>query len=352
MSQDVVGTGTEKVEAPPATATKPSEFSDLHEAVAQFTLDQAKAAEPPVEVEEKGATKEETAPLGKEEEPCEGCAKDKKAKEEAASKVPFSIVDEKGNKVPLVIRADGKEFVPDTVEKFMTWASLGIHANARLEELNKAEGMLREITDAIVSGQIEVRGGKLIAKTRRQETVSEEEPPGKPEDEDVYLSPEAKEIKRLTTKIEKLEKDHQSLSMTYMDKFVKDQKDILDKDIESHRSKYPLARDKDIWGLLAEVENNQPKYDPETAMKFLHEQELERLKSFTKEHPDIVDKKEIISEYLKDKSKREEAPVQGPSDKTTPSPPAKPKREYKDLHEAMQAWEEDQKSALQAKNKF
>lgn len=365
MADKVVVTGTEQAPPSPAPSapvtetTKPSEFSNLHEALEQASVDFAKAPEVPAKAEEESTGKEETTPLGKEEPSKEFGKKDEKAAAKEPSKTPFYITDEKGNKTPLVIKADGKEFVPDSIEKVMTWASLGIHANTRLEELKareeqlgKFEGMLREIEGAIASGNVEIKGGKLIAKPRRTGEAPEESGEPKQPEDDVFESPEAKEIKTLKTKLAKMEKDVIGMSSTFMDKYVKEQKDILDRDIETQRPKYFLARDKDIWDLLAEVDGNQPRYNAETAMKSLHEQELGRLTASRKDHPEIIDKQEIITEYLKEKSAKEAAPVQGPSDKSTPSPPANKKREFKDQHEALEAFAEDLKAGLFAKTKF
>lgn len=373
MADKVVVPGTEQVGTsapPPAPVTKtqePSEPSNFHEAIEAFKKDQAKASEKPAAVPEKVADKGEASPLGKKE--TLGKEREKKEEESKAKdgpKIPFSIHDEKGNIIPF--KADGKDYVPESLEQLRTWVSMGIHANTALEgvksekaqiaervkELEKAEGQLNEIMSAIASGKIESRDGKLIVAPQRQGAApGESGAPQPPEEEDVFASPESKEIKSLKSELVKLKQDFRSMSMDRMDEKVRGFKDVLDREIEANRKQSFMARDKDIWDLLALVEKNgQPTYTPETAMKFLHEQELGRLKTYAKEHPEIIGKDEVIAEYLREKAEKESAPVQGPADTAAPSPSAAPKKEFDNLGDAARAFVKDHGTALLAKQTF
>lgn len=362
---EVEAAKTDQAPAPaPAPAAEPSEIgrSEVGQALDRFAKDQAAEAAAkataPAPSEAAKSEQGEAEPKGDGE--CQGCKKEK-GKETAPEgpKQTFFVLDEKGNKVPLVFKADGKDYTPESLEKLMAWGSMGIHSNtfneslkSREAEIMKAEGMVNDIIKAITDGKLVVKGKKLIPVAEGEEVALKTEgAEPNADDTDFFESEEAKQIKTLKEKLGKLEKDHEALSMASADQTFRAEKDKLDREISSHEKEFFLARNKDIWELLGVVENGKPKYDPRSAMEFLHKQEVALFDKHKREHPEIQDRKEIVADYLKEKSANERAPIQGPSETVTPSPTAKPK-EYKSLHDALEAFGEDQKQALLARSKF
>jgi hypothetical protein len=342
------------VAAPVVTPSKPGNVLEYLES---FDAEQAKGAPtPPPSTETVEHTTAEKTP-SKSEESIPGSDKKEEA-EKAAVKAGFFVLDDKGNKVPIVIKADGKEYPVDSIDKLQTWASMGIHANTRLEDIKKSEGMLEKIMDAIASGRVAVKDGKLVAIPQGQQPTSAvAETPAKAEETDEFESPEMKRVKALETDLAKAKKDFEAMRGLYTEAWLRDQKGQLDTEIAKHKKAFPLAREKDLWPLLGETVGVDekgdpiPKYSVEDAMKTLHGQELERFTSFKNEHPEFVDKQEIIAAYLKEKSGKETAPVSSPSGTPAPSP-APAAKKYANVHDALEDFGKEYEESLRAKKPF
>jgi len=290
------------------------EPSDVEDAMDLFQKEQAEKPS------EKETEEKETK-----EEPCETCETEEKETEEP-KKIPFYIVDEQGNKTPLVFKADGKEHIPDSIEKVLTWGNLGIHANTRLEKIKESEGMLQKIFTAIEKGQLSI---KPPEKPSEKEEVKA--------DEDTYQDPELVEEKK---KREKLEGDFKSLKKVVIEKMIMEQKDIIQKQIDEFLPKFPLAEydTERIWGLLGETkEDNSPKYDIEACVKMVHEREEKKINDYAEKHPELkkADKEKTVAEYLKTKEEKEKAPVGSPSEEPTGTTPTSAKKEYKGMDDAV-----------------
>jgi hypothetical protein len=166
-----------------------------------------------------------------------------------------------------------------------------------------------------------------------------------------------KEIKALRAEVATSKKDFEAMRGLYTEAWLRDQKGQLDVEIAKHKKAFPLAREKDLWPLLGETTgvdekgNPIPKYSVEDAMKTLHGQELERFTSFKNEHPEFVDKQEIIAAYLKEKSGKETAPVASPSGTPAPSP-APAAKKYANVHDALEDFGKDHAESLRAKKSF
>lgn len=315
---------------PAGTKEQTSESSDVkgvknvQEALAKAAEEKVflKPSEPAEQGKEGEKSPEEKTPQGKEEE----------GKEKEPSKIEpkLFIVDEKGNKQPLVFKADGKEYIPENIEKVLTWGNLGIHANEKLEGVNKkmaeydaAAELIQRLRTAMTEGRL-VIDGKVAGDKPKDE--------GLEEDEDDYTDPE---IKKMQAQLTEANKEIGNLKEYEFKKMLKEQKTALDSEIKKAKEKHfgvlvegdegtPVG----VWKLLAETNpDGSPKYNPEQATEASHKSILSFVKGFLKSHPevldadmlkeiikgrkDVVDKDEIYLQALKEKEG--DAPVSGPS---------------------------------------
>lgn len=294
-------------------------------------------------------------PQGKEEE---GKEEEGKEKEPSKTEPKLFIVDEKGNKQPLVFKADGKEYIPENIEKVLTWGNLGIHANEKLEDVNKkmaeynaASELVQRLRTAMSEGRL-VIDGKVAGDTPKDESLEEEE-------DDDYADPE---IKKIQTQLKEANKEIGNLKEYEFKKMIKEQKGLLDSEINKAKEKHfgvlvegnegvPVG----VWKLLAETnKDGSPKYTPEQAAEASHKSILSFVKGFLKSHPevldadmlkeiikgrkDVVDKDEIYLQALKEKE--DAAPVSGPSHIETDTG-KKEKKKYKGVADAMSQFQKD-----------
>lgn len=272
----------------------------------------------------------------------------------------FRIVDAEGNEIPFTMKVDGKDIQEQDLSKVITWAQLGYHGNKRLEEVNLKEKGLDE-REQELQKQMEqlktsqamldkfrsaIEEGRLIINPPGTQAASQKETEEQI-DEDLYAEPGMVEIKKenihLKKQMQDLTKKFEATNQLLLGKLVRDTKDVLDADIAKAKEKYPLLSEKEVWDLLAEVdESNRPKYDVEAAAKLSNENEQKRFSEFIKSNPEFLKKdeeerKKIIAEYLEKKSASEEAPVSAPSSGAAQTPSTTPKKpkEYKSMKEAM-----------------
>jgi len=325
----------------------------LRDAFSSFEVEQAREAERPAA--EPSKAKEEVQDKGKvEKEPCPECEESQDKGEEGGTETPLYILDKDGNKHPLRFKADGKEYVPDSVEKLMTWAGLGVHANAKLQEVNQAAELMKTMFEAIQQGKITIPQAQKALQGSEEPEAQEGDA-----EELAVLDPDLKrEIERRRTlekKLATIEKEHSSLKAFVAGRLFKEEKQAIDSDIEKHKKTYFLSTDspsqvKRIWGLLKEVDEKTgaPTYTVEAAMKKIHEEEIGRFKRFIKEHPEHQDKDAIISAFLKEREEKE-APVAAPSGQPAGGAPVgKDRPKFKNLRESIDAanvWLDEQRRA-------
>jgi len=263
------------------------------------------------------------------EEECEECGE-----EETTDSTPLYILDKDGNKIPFKFKADGKEFAPDDPEKALQWASFGIHANQRLENLNKAEPILKTILEAYNEGRLVI---KDEGKAQPKEKAESEE------DLDEILDPQLAEAKR---EIKTLKEEIEFLKGITTKKLIEETRNNLRSEIGKNREKFfaalafePDAEDapKSVWDFLQETdETGKLKYTVEDAMKISHEQMVNFIKNLIEKHPEaFIDEESIYIKKLKEKQEKEKAPVSSPAEKGVAAKTEK--RKFKSLEDALQA---------------
>lgn len=314
---------------------EPSKIDSYDDAISQYEDKQKlKASEA-----EKEAGKKEPC------KPCEeGAAKVTKEIDEGTPEPKFFIVDEKGNKTPLIGKADGKTHVPDSLETIDTWISSGIHRKPIDEEYTKAKPVVDAILKASKEGNLIMRGEDGKFRTPDGQLITAEEP--EKEEIDETKDPEVKELEK---KVVDLEKKNQTRDENQMKKDVLTEYGRLKDAIPKHKEKFFAAMiepeeemPKGYWNLLGETtEDGKPKYNPEEAMKLSHESMVKFVEKLIEAHPEMVEGKrdDIIAKYLKDKEGKEEAPVGSPSEIATAVSRVSGKDKPKDLHGFMEAAE-------------
>jgi len=258
-----------------------------------------------------------------EKEPCETCDEAKDAEKEAPKSRFFILDKETGQETPAVFKSEGKEHVPDSVDKLLTWTGMGIHANRRLEDLKGYEEFVKTLIKA-------KQEGRLIIKDETPSSPSEEERAGgeEPEEDETIMDPAVlKERKRriaLEGELKELKKGFDGLKNFVLQSKTSEMKREIESEMDKFSKTYPLGkkRAKDVWKLLGDVgEDGVPAYTVEQAMKKVHEQSVGDLRDWIKEHPEFIEagkiKTEGVQEYLKDKEQKEKAPVSSPSGVST-----------------------------------
>lgn len=286
-----------------ATTEKAAAPSSVSEAISMFERDQAAAAaktEPAAEAQKTEEAKpSETTPADKGGEAQKG--------EAEPAKPTLKFVDEKGNEVPFIFKADGKDISESDLRKIAEYAGYGFHASQRLEALNAKEKLLSEQLAVIEMIDRAQKEGRLIIK----DEVAKPEAEGKePEaEEDVYTDPKVKELQERLKKVEEDSKKTAGL-------FVKESIDKAFKDlkgqIEAKKAEYPAAREPEVWKLLElqDEKTGKPKHDVESAMREAHERETEYLLTAPLPEKRV---QQIVSDYLAQKAKVETAPVGSPA---------------------------------------
>lgn len=312
---------------------EPSKIGSVKDALSQFEKAQAEKLASKTEAESKEKEKEEPSPTSEEE-----------GKEEVAPEAKLFITDLEGKKTPIVFKADGKFYVPDDPSKVITWQQHGIHSSAELEkiksereEIDKAKPFLDMIQKAYDENRI-VIDGKKIGEAAPEKPKEEEEI-------DETLDPE---MAKLMKEMNKTKEEMKELKEHELKKAIVSAKNGLETEITKHKKeqfaaytalegeKMPLR----VWDLLAENNaDSSPKYNVEQAMKMSHDSMIEFIKGVINSHPDLIKErdKDAVTNYLKDKEEKEEAPVGSPSALPAGSPPATgEEKKFKGVKDAME----------------
>ena len=267
--------------------------------------------------------KKEVAAEG-EKEPCETCGGGKTDEELLGKQEPpktrFFIVDkETGREIPAVFKSEGKEYIPDSVDKLLTWTGLGIHSNKRAEERKEQDEFVKILQKAKAEGRLIIKDEETPSRSQKEDVEEI------PEDDEILTDPALisvrKELKALKAENKALGDKVDASNRMVVEKTIKETVQEINAEIDKYSKQYPLAnkRRDGVWNLLGktEIESGKPIYTTEQAMKKVHEDAEAEIKESIKEHPDFVEvekiKKEAIAEYLKDKEEKEKAPVSSPS---------------------------------------
>ena len=330
-------------------ALTPSGMRGIAEGVRNLVAESVASPETKKEVDTEG-----------EKEPCVTC--DEKEKEKAgAEKAPksrFFITDkETGQEIPAVFKSEGKEHIPDSVDKILTWTGMGIHANRRLEQIKGYEEFVKMLIKAKEEGRLIIKDEKSSSPSAEEKVEDE-----KSEDDEILTDPavlsERRKRQLLEAEIKELTKTVDSLKTFVITAKTSEVKREIDGEIEKFSKDYPLGkkRSNQVWKLLAEVgEDGSPTYGVEEAMKKVHEESVAELKEYVKEHPEFVEKdkikKEGIQEYLKEKEENETAPVSSPGGAPAAVAKGKPGEEIKSMRDAVGKIKDLLKSSSEAGKK-
>jgi len=236
-------------------AKEPSGFED---AIRMFNEDQAeaaaKASETPSENEEAKEKKSDESQETKEnkenaEETCTTCGDENKEEKEPETeeetkedegKPEYKIVNEKGEEVPLIVKADGKEHTIDDMEKLKQYLEYGIHASQKLEEANKLIGSNQQREQELETAIQEVQ--KLIDFYQEKGKPSGESDEDSFDDDDI-IDPEIKALKK---ELNTLKKEYENKIETQNETLKKITLSILSdglkKDMAKAIEKYPSLK--------------------------------------------------------------------------------------------------------------
>lgn len=328
---------------------QPSEISGVPDALSQFQQ-KAQTEKSAKETDEAKAKKEE-------EEPCKEYSTTEKdlGVEEKTPEPSVFLVDKDGKKVPLVGKANGKTYVPDSIDKVMTWVNFGIHRKSESDELAKEKEAIEKAKPFLKMVEQAYKEGRLVIDEKRIGEPTGEKEEEKEEEEDLLVDPEVKAIK---SKAEKLEKEVTEIKEKEFENLILGKKAEMDTEIDKLRDTYPLAyveNEEDetvpprVWDTLAK----HPEYDIEAAMKLSHEKMLARLLSYIEKHPEVIKgkKEEIIAEYLKEKEEREKAPISPPSSTLVDTKTGEGERTFKGARDAISKFIERKKEREKAGQK-
>lgn len=261
--------------------------------------------------------KKKEVPAEGEKEPCVTCDEAQKEVTKALGPRLFIVDKETGQEIPAVFKSGGKEHIPDTADKLLTWAGMGIHANRQLEEVKEVKAFV----DVLKKAQAE---GRLIIKDESDSpSGTEKVKTDKLEDEtltDPAVISLRKDLRTVQEENKELRKTVDSLKNFVLHTKTSEMKKEIEDEIEKFSKTYPLGkrRAESVWKLLAELnDEGAPAYTVEEAMKKVHEGTLSDLKGYIKEHPELVEKdkisQEAIAQYLTEKEENEKHPVSSPS---------------------------------------
>lgn len=276
----------------------------------------------------------------------------------------YRIVDEEGKEMPFSMMVDKEEIKVTDPEKLRAYAQLGYHGSQRLEEIKTKEAGLTakeaemaktienlKTNEAMLSQfQKAIEEGRLVIQAPGAKPEGDDGKPKEAEiDEELYSEPVLVELRKdnisLRKDMKKVNTQLEAVNKLLLGKLVKEQKEIIEAEVETMLEKYPLLSKKEVWGLLAEVgKDGMPVHNVESAAKISGEAETKRFQKFMKDNPgvqakDVEQKKAIIAEYLEEKKEREKAPVGSPSATPASTPSSKEKKptEYKSMAEALEA---------------
>jgi len=313
------------------------------------------------QTEKKAAAAKETPKEKKDEPPSEEKAAEKKV-EDSKPKSRIYVLDEQGNKKPLVLNVDGKEIEVSDPEDLKTKGQIWYHHDTRGKELNDREAALKEKEKELEVGskllsqaleEIQLRSKSDTQKLSEKEQVEEEE-----DEDDELLDPELsktrKELRESRREVKKLMDEFNMLKKAFILDKVEAERTNINKGFEALKGdKFKYADKEDVLRYMAEYdEKGNPKYSLEDAVKKSHEKFEGLFKQFLKENPEVAEitdaqKKQVIREYNESKAKEEEAPISSPSESTAGDTAPTPKKE-KDIKKegygspsgAFEAWKE------------
>jgi len=347
----------------PTNKEQVEEPSDVDGYMSKFQDDQAKEAAksaPPSEdseAKEKESDESQETKESKEnaEETCTDCedkGKEETEKEpevkEDEKKPTYRIVNEKGEEVPFVLKADGKEHSIDDMEKLKKYLEHGIHASQRLEEVNKLVGSNQQKEKELEAGLQEIQ--KLMDFYQKKEKPSDESDSDDEDSLDDILDPDIKALKKENRtlkkdydgKIKNLEDTLKKITLSVLG-------DGLQKDMAKAVEKYPFlksipGKDEKILLLMNKRDKNGDFVHKglDAAAKAVHDEWEQGFQAYIKEHPEYQKKSkdEAVQDYLEKKQEKEQAPVSSPSEKpaTTESSSKDAKEEITGIDDAMSKW--------------
>lgn len=291
------------------------------------------------EAKEKPSEETETKPeekIEKEEKPAEKSETEEKkpeseeeVKEEKKPEPTLWLVDKDGKKTPFIVKARGKFYTPEDPEKALSWGSIAIDASEsnksvkeREENVAKREQNLTQYETFFQALDKADKEGKLYVEDEDGKKIrisdikpKEGEKPEAEEEDDLLIEPEVKELRK---RVKTLEATSEEAKKEKIKSMVDGAKGKIDKEIDEHRKVYSGIFDldgedspKDIWDILAK----NPKMTVEEAAKLSHESEVNFVKKRIEKNPDLyMDRKAIYADMLAEKNKKEEAPVESPSE--------------------------------------
>lgn len=283
-----------------------SEPANVEEAVERFTAEKAKESSveaEETETEEKAAEKEE----GTEEE---------KPKE-----ATLFILDAKGKKHPFIVKADGKDHFPESVETALQWTGLGIHGNAKTAEINKEREAFEKAKPFLDAVQKAHEEGRLVIDGKPTKEVSKEGTEEESEEEE-FVDPE---LKIRDDKILDLQKKEKVRGEEEIKRQITEAKTKIDGEIEGFSAESFAAINIQkkgapvgVWDLLGQKEADGKTLKYKTvgeAMKASHDITIAFVKNLIKEHPKEfdIDEDHIYAKVLKKKQEGEEEHVGAPS---------------------------------------
>jgi hypothetical protein len=329
---------------------KSSEIGGFRDAVAKYS--ESLKENQTGEENKAGAGEEETGTC----EECTATEEDLKVEDEAGKKAlkpTLFISDEKGKILgPLIGKARGKEYIPDSIEKAQAWVNLGIVqdeeraiTNKERAEMAKVMPLAKLITQAYGDGRLVIKDDKGQGEKTKEEETQEEE-------ETEYVDPKVKaltdRVKELESKLNKSDENRKKEKQSQFEAFVEEHRSNMKKDMEGLRKKAYFGADiyldkkpedfpKNVWDLMGEVdENGNPKYSLEQAMKISHESQVNYSEKFLIDHPECFPKlrDKIVGQYNKEKNEREKAPEGPPGER--PEIPKKEKRNITGVQDAIE----------------
>ena len=346
----MAGTQTKKEQV-----EEPSDFDGY---VSKFQEDQAKeTAKSQVpsedsEAKEKESDESQETKESKEnaEEICTTCGDKNKEEKEPETKEDektplYKIVNEKGEQVPFVVKADGKEHSIDDIEKMRKYLEHGIHASQKLEEANKLIGSNQQKEQELESVIQEVQ--KLMDFYQKKEKPSGESESDDEDSLDDILDPDIKALKK---ELHTLRKEYEDKIKTQEDTLKKITLSVLgdglQKDMEKALEKYPSLKiiprkEEKILLLMNKKDKNGDFVHKglDAAAKAVNDEWEQGFQNYIKEHPEYQKKSkgEAVQDYLEKKQEKEQAPISSPSEKlaTTESSSKNEKEEFTGVDDAM-----------------
>lgn len=289
-----------------ATTEKATSPSGVSEAISMFQQSQDQAAAAAKQTEADAAAKKETA----ETKPAEGAPApeggDAGKPEGKSPELSLKLVNEKGEPTPFVFKADGKDITEADLAKIRQYVEIGYHGSQRLEALNAKEKLLNDQLAVIEMIDRAQKEGRLVIK---EEGAKPEPEKTEDADDDVYTDPQVKELKE---RVKKTEEEVKKTAGLFIKESIDKAYQDLKGQIEAKKTEFPAAREPEVWKLLElqDEKTGKPLHDVASAMKAAHEKETEYLMAAP-----LPDKRrqQIITDYLEEKRKAEEAPVGAPA---------------------------------------